>query len=377
VWLSTALVLAVSSLAVAPTATSKTGDVVACAGYGEPARGGAIEDERLVELSGLAASRRHPGVLWGHNDSGGEPELYAMDERGRSLGAYPLRGAEAIDWEDIAAGPGADGTGDHVYIGDIGDNGAERSSVTVYRVPEPDATPARPGRELTGVEAIELTYPDRPLDAEALLVDPRTGDVVIVTKSFSGSSRLLEASAADLVDGPVTMADRGALPIPLPADPGLGLPGTMVTAGDVSPDGSLVLLRTYRSVLVFEREDDQTLAEALQGEPCSAPQAEEDQGEAAAFTGDGSSYVTASEGRGATIYRVEVPASAPTTSTSTAEPSTTTSTAAPSTAAPSTTGDTVVRTSDGEDAPMATGLLVAGGALVLLGSAALLWSRRD
>ncbi|MET0903249.1 MAG: hypothetical protein ABWZ52_08410, partial [Acidimicrobiales bacterium] len=260
----------------------------------EPAElGGTITEPRLIELSGLAASRHHSDVLWGHNDSGGAAELYAFAEDGTGLGAYPVEGAEAVDWEDMAAGPHPNGSGDVLYIGDIGDNDAVRPTVTVYRVAEPGQTPVAPGASMGAAEAIALVYPAGPSDAEALLVDPRTGDLVIVTKSVLGASRVLEADAASLVTGaPVEMNDAGGLDVPLPPEPGGGLPGTMVTGGDVSPDGSLVVLRTYRSVLVYERTDDQSLAEALLGDPCFGPQEEEPQGEAIAFTGDGAAYVT-------------------------------------------------------------------------------------
>ena len=216
--------------------------------------GGPVAEPRLIELSGLAASPGHSDVLWAHNDSGGAAELYAFAEDGTSLGAYPVEGAEAVDWEDMAAGPAPNGSDSVLYIGDIGDNDAARPTVTVYRVYEPGEIPAEPGVPLTEVEAIELEYPDGPSDAEALLVDPRSGDLVIVTKSLLGRSRVLSVPAASLVPGaPVPMVDEGGLQVPLPPEPGSGFPGTAVTGGDVSPDGSMVLLRTYRSVLAFAR----------------------------------------------------------------------------------------------------------------------------
>ena len=77
---------------------------------------------------------------------------------------------------------------------------------------EPAETPAAPGSPLTGVEALQLTYPDGPSDAEVLLVDPTTGDLVIVTKSLLGASRVFEAAAASLVAGaPIPMVDAGGL----------------------------------------------------------------------------------------------------------------------------------------------------------------------
>jgi hypothetical protein len=293
-----------------------------CAGFGTPAVAGAVANPALVEISGLAGSRVHPGVLWTHNDSGGAPEVFAMGEDGADLGAHAVDGAGATDWEDIAVGPGPDPDRSYLYVADIGDNAAGRDSVTVYRVPEPIDAPTSAGSTLTGTEAIELRYPDGARDAEALLVDPSTGDLVVVTKSYLGSSHVLVAPAASLVDGAtVTMSDQATISIAAPPG-GQGLPGTAVTGGDMAPDGSIVLLRTYQSVLAYPRVEGQPVAEALQATPCDAPQVDEPQGEAVAFIGSGAAYVTASEGANPPIHRVElrVPAAAttvpPTTTTS-------------------------------------------------------------
>ena len=65
-----------------------------------------VQDPVLDEVSGVVASRVHPPVLWVHNDSGGKPAVYAIAPDGTSLGAYRVDGARAVDWEDIAVGPG-------------------------------------------------------------------------------------------------------------------------------------------------------------------------------------------------------------------------------------------------------------------------------
>lgn len=44
----------------------------------EARRTGTFADRRLDESSGVAVSRRNPGVLWTHND-GPRPVLYATD----------------------------------------------------------------------------------------------------------------------------------------------------------------------------------------------------------------------------------------------------------------------------------------------------------
>ncbi len=354
--------LALVALAGTLLAPAASAGPTACDALDPVELGGRLTEPRLIELSGMAASRVHPGVLWAHNDSGGAAELYAMAEDGTARGAFPVEGATAIDWEDIAAGPGPDGTGAFLYVGDIGDNDAARPSVTVFRVPEPDDPPTAPGVPLPGAEAIELVYPGGPADAEALLVDPRTGDLVIVTKSYAGRSRVLTTEARSLVPGaPVTLVDAGARPVPVPPDVRLGLPGTAVTSGDVAPDGSRVALRTYQSVLVFERAEGMTLAEALLGEPCFGPEEAEAQGEALAFTGDGTAYVTASEGADVPIQRV--PLREPAVMTTTTE-ATTTSTIAPSDDAGA----------DDDGAKVA--VVVGAGLLLLVVGAAARWVRR-
>lgn len=354
------VVLGVAGLAVTPAAG---GHPDLCDRFEPVEVGGTVAEPTLVELSGLAASPQHDDVLWAHNDSGGAAELHAFAEDGTSLGTYPLDGASALDWEDMAAGPAPDGSGGVLYVGDIGDNRAERPSVTVYRVSEPPEVIA-PGVPLTDVEAIELRYPGGPSDAEALLIDPRTGDLVIVTKSMFGASRVLAGAAASLADGaPVELVDVGALDVTLPPSPGPGLPGTAVTGGDVSPDGSIVVLRTYRSVLAFARDEDQSVADALLGEPCFAPQEDEAQGEAIAFTGDGAAYVTASEGANVPLHRVDLAAPEPAATTTT-------------TGATTTTSDRPAARPSDDDSSIATVLVIGAVVLLGLGGAAVAWSRR-
>jgi hypothetical protein len=66
---------------------------------------GTFRSARLIESSGVAASRTHAGILWTHNDSGDGPNLYATDLHGTDRGAVRVPGAAAVDWEDIALGP--------------------------------------------------------------------------------------------------------------------------------------------------------------------------------------------------------------------------------------------------------------------------------
>ena len=130
------------------------------------------------ELSGLVRSRS--GGFWTHNDSGDSPRIFGLGRDGRLRSEVALAGAENVDWEDIAI------RGRTLYVGDIGDNLAQRPEIVVYRLPEPP-----PGATSAAAERIALRYPDGAHDAEALLVDPRDGSLVIVTKDFGGIARRL------------------------------------------------------------------------------------------------------------------------------------------------------------------------------------------
>jgi hypothetical protein len=95
-----------------------------------------------------------------------------------------------------------------------------------------------------------------------------------------------------------------------------------VTGGDVSHDGSVILLRTYLSIAAYARPEGQPLAAAFDQTPCAAPRADEPQGEAVGFLADGSAYVTISEGVAQPLNRVAVtpPLAAPTTTTTSSPP---------------------------------------------------------
>lgn len=247
---------------------------------------GQVTDPSATELSGLVRSRTQRDLLWSHNDSGAGPELYGLRTDGR-VAAHPhVAGAQAVDWEDIATGPGANGSA-LLYIGDIGDNAAARPTIDVYRVAEPkvgDAVTA-PAARLT------LRYPDRPHDAEALLVDPIRGDLVIVTKFIGGARAYRTAARARA--GTYTLS----------AGPSVDL--SFVTAGDVSADGRVVVLRGYDRVGVWVRRRRERLTTTLARAPCVSPTSliGEGQGEAIALDRRGTSFVTVPEGSPATLRR--------------------------------------------------------------------------
>jgi len=270
-----------------------------------------LRDSTLNEVSGLAASRVHPPLLWVHNDSGGQPDVYAIRPGGTLVATYAIAGATNVDWEDIAIGPGPARNTSYLYVGDIGDNLSARDHLTVYRVPEPTGALTTSGT-LTGAATISLRYPDHPVDAESLLVDPRRGDLFVIDKEYTSRvGRVFRAPKRSLTDGAdVTMQEVASFTLtPDDAGPVTGIakgPGTIVTGADVSPDGSTVLVRTYRRVLAFSRRPGTSLSAAFDRAPCGAPQIDELQGEAVGFAANGASYFTISEGAGASVHRFRV-----------------------------------------------------------------------
>ncbi|NJK33436.1 MAG: hypothetical protein HC927_14105, partial [Deltaproteobacteria bacterium] len=154
------------------TGESETG-LSECPSVADPVAQATITAPEIDEASGMVRSRSQE-LLWLHNDSGDSARLFALGLDGQLLATIELAGADAIDWEDLALGPGPS-PGDWLYIGDIGDNAEARPGITIYRLPEPaDVAGSGPNPiELDNWTALELTYPDSPHDAETLLVDPR------------------------------------------------------------------------------------------------------------------------------------------------------------------------------------------------------------
>jgi hypothetical protein len=276
-----------------------------------PDQAAALSDPVLNEVSGVAASRRQPPLLWVQNDSGGAPAVYAIRTDGTLVGTYTIDGATNTDWEDIAVGPGSERNSSDLYVGDLGQNTGARDHVTVYRVAEPAAPMAATGT-LTGAAVISLRYPDQPVDAEAMFVDPRTGDLFVIDKQYlSGLGHVFRAPAKSLVDGAdVVMREVASFTLtPDDAATPSGVarfPGTIITSADISPDGSTILVRTYRRVVAFSRPEHGTVAAAFRRAACAAPQMDEPQGEAIGFAANGASYVTISEGVGAAVHRFTV-----------------------------------------------------------------------
>jgi hypothetical protein len=264
-----------------------------------------IKEKSISESSGLAASRTTPGAYWTHNDSGDGPFIYAFDTRGDSLGIFRVTGAQARDWEDMAAGPGPQANKSYLYIGDIGDNNEARDEVVVYRVAEPalnattrKLTKVRPG--LTEpAEAIRLKYPDGKHDAEVLLVHPTTGNIYIVNKVPIANPVVYEATAPFTSGKLITMKRLGEIRVP-------SIFGGVVTGGSISPDGRRVALcdyfQGYEIILPAGSKDfNEIWKQRMTGFDLGKRQ----QGESITYRLDGKAFLASSEGKRSPLFQVE------------------------------------------------------------------------
>lgn len=276
--------------------------------YGSPFNPGELEDRAIDESSGIVASRRNPGLYWTHNDSGDGPFLYAIDGKGGKRGTWRVTGASALDWEDIAAGPGAQPGQSYLYVGDIGDNDKERREIIVYRIAEPVVMPAEAESTQDDAEqtepatAIRLRYPDGKHDAESLVVHPISGDLYLLTKtrSASSASTIYKLAAPFSTSTINTLEKVGDI-----RTPGL-FPG-MITGADISPDGTKIILCDYFNAYEASLPDrsggrfDDIWKQPL----LIIKLGEREQGESVCYRLDGQAILATSEGRHSPLIEVE------------------------------------------------------------------------
>ncbi len=274
------------------TTTALSATLRTCPLFGAAVQTGTLQDPAITEASGIAASRINPGIYWVHNDSGDSARVFATNLSGAAIGRFQIDGATARDWEDIAVGPGPELGTNYLYLGDIGGNKG-RSNLSIYRSAEPEVMLGASGvLGSVPAERIDVMYPDGlAWDAEALLVDPVTADIYVVTKGGEASSIVYQLAAAQAVSGsPQTLREVTSLELPA------GLDGS-VTGGDISPDASVIMLRTYNRVYLWPRLAGESITDSFSAPPCSVQIQPESQGEAAAFQENGQDLVLTTEGK--------------------------------------------------------------------------------
>ncbi len=264
--------------------------------YDEAKQLGTITDKSLAEISGITASRFSPGVYWVHNDSGDKARLYAVDAKGKLLAKVDVTGAKNRDWEDLASGPGANGK-PALYIADTGNNEGERDDLTVYRVPELKLSSDKK-TATESAEAFPFSYPDGNHDCEAILVDPTSGQIYLVTKTLKSDCAVYRFPLPLKANQKVVVEKVGGQKVKSIAQL------RMVTGGAVSPDGSRVAIRTYFGAFELPRTKGKAFGTIFDHEPTIIKVPLMSQAEAIAYSVDGKSILLTSEKLPAPIYQL-------------------------------------------------------------------------
>lgn len=263
-----------------------------CRSYADAISTGTVEDSDAQELSGLIASRTRPGMLWAHNDGNGNTlKLYALARNGEMQRSIRIRGLDLEDLEDIAMGPGPIANQDYIYLADTGDNGNDRDEIKIIRLKEPNID-VDDVIERDDVEVFRFRYDDRdPHDAEALMVDPETGDIYVVTKHGPDERRTRVYKS----EFPLDPTGRNTLVEVLRDQDAPELRGSVVAA-DITPDGKqIALLFKEEATRIWNREPGESIADTLRKSACLAPSAPGQQ-ESFAFSAESDGYYLVPEG---------------------------------------------------------------------------------
>lgn len=237
----------------------------------------------------MAASRRYPGLIYAHNDSGDTPRVFLLNQRGETVATIALKGAYARDWEDMAVGD------DGVYVGDIGDNLGLRDAVQIYRFAEPSLNPQKLGQSLEVRPQVgAFRMPGTPRDAETLLIAPG-GQVRILSKSTDGSALF----GADFKPGKTQNLQAVGAKMQFGA---YGFLTKLATGGDFSPDGRKLVVTTYAQLYEWRLAKPFDASNLSQLTPVVRALPGLKQCESVCYSFDGKQIFVSSEGKNAPLY---------------------------------------------------------------------------
>jgi hypothetical protein len=278
-----ALVMPASAAFADPSTTPSPGTGGGSASNVGPATAGTpvctLTSSALTAISGLAVTQSAIMVV----EAKGTPNaltLYTID--GTSCKATPKNYsgiAGTRDPQDLAVG--SDGT---IWSGDIGDPDGSRPSVGFERV-APNAGTATISR---------VTYPDGAKDAKAFVLDGDDTPIIFAITAGQPGAALYKPTKP-LVPG----ATSGLPPLakvgdfaPVAADSTVAGGPTVVTGANKSADGKKVVVRTAAYAYEYDVTDGKVVDAITKGKPRVTQLPSEPDGEAIAYTADGTKFMT-------------------------------------------------------------------------------------
>jgi uncharacterized protein YjiK len=191
----------------------------------------------INESSGLTVNP--DGTFWTHNDSGDQPRIYKLDSLGKLIKTIYLKGATAVDYEDITRDkPG------NIYVCDCGNNSSNRQNLCIYKISNADI---RADRDTVTPERIHFTYSDQSLfppsktkrnfDCEALVV---YNDSIFLFSKNRGESEYCRRYILPTVQGSYTAILLDSVRT-----------NRWITGAAISPDNKTLILLSENKLNIF------------------------------------------------------------------------------------------------------------------------------
>ncbi|XP_067654075.1 uncharacterized protein [Haliotis asinina] len=212
----------------------------------------------LDKVSGLAASRAHPGYLYDINDNAGADKIYMVhDDTAKVAGVLTVQHSHEFDWEDIAVGDCPRGSGTCIFVADTGSQ--HHNQATGYAIMAPAATH-------TQNVQVEATYDYKWSSSEAMVVDS-SGDVYMFSEKSGKPAHMAKLPSQNWNNGKINTI-YSTLTLPFTSS------NSGPLAADISASGTDLLIKTLNHIYYWSMPD-KSVTNALQHSGIGVPSVNE------------------------------------------------------------------------------------------------------
>ena len=248
-----------------------------------------LKNTQINESSGMDISTKSDDLFFTHNDSGDTARFFAFNSKGDDLRTFTLKGAFAVDWEDMSSYKLDNQS--YLMLCDVGDNLRVRPFYTLYVVKEPEPK----SKELPIEFLINYKYEDGKQNCESVTVDANSKTVYIISKTKTGTCNLysipLKATAM--------ITAKKIISLKLPQTTGM----------DISDDGLKMIISGYNKAYLYIRKENESWADACKRDPKVIEVPKRPQGESVCFSKDAKAFYLTSEFsnklKACTLFKVE------------------------------------------------------------------------
>jgi hypothetical protein len=148
-------------------------------------------------------------------------------------------------------------------------------------------------------DVINIEYPEMRHDAETLLVHPITGDIYVLTKSYTHEASIYKLSAPYDLEKVNPMKLLGSISVP-------AFPNGTLTGGDISPDGKRLVICDYFNAYELVLPDTaKNFDDIWKQTPQVIELGPRKTGESIAYSAEGKFLIATSEGKNPPVIVVE------------------------------------------------------------------------